>query len=76
MAPAVARLKAYRDRIAELEAVRHEEARRANEAEARRAAEEEAEHRAEADRLAMAAKSPAERHGAAEQLLIPAASNK
>ena len=70
MAPAVARLKAYRDRIAELEAIRHEEARRANEAEARRAAEEEAEYRAAADRLVMAAKSPAARQGAAEQLLL------
>jgi hypothetical protein len=70
MAPAAARLKAYRDRIAELEAMRHEEARRASEAEARQAAAEETEYRAEADRLVMAAKSAAERQGAAEQLLL------
>jgi len=70
MAPAVGRLKAYRQQVAELAAMRHEEARRANDAEARRAAEEEAEYRAEADRLALAAQTPAERQCAAEQLLL------
>ena len=70
LAPAVARLKAYREQIVELAASRQEEARRASEAEARRAAEEEAEYRVEADRLALAAQTPAERQRAAEQLLL------
>jgi hypothetical protein len=70
LAPAVLRLKAYRDQIAEVEARRHEEARSAAEAEARRAAEEEAEHRAAADRLAQEAQTPADRRLAAERLLL------
>jgi len=70
MAPVALRLKAYHDRIAELDAERREETRKANEAEAQRAAAEEAEHRAEADRLAIEARSPSERQYAAEQLLL------
>ena len=70
LAPAVLRLKVYRDQIAEVEARRHEEMRRAAEAEARRAVEEEAEHRIEADRLAHEAQTPADRQLAAERLLL------
>ena len=70
LAPAVLRLKAYRDQIAEVERRRHEEARSAAEAEARRAVEEEAEHRIEADRLAHEAQTPADRRLAAERTLL------
>jgi hypothetical protein len=70
LAPLAGRLKAYRDQLAELEAQRHEEVRRAAETEAQRAAEEEAEHRAEAAKLALEAQSPADRQLAAEQLLL------
>jgi len=70
LVPVAVRLKAYRDRIAETDAKRHEEARRASEAEAQRAAAEEGQHRAEANRLAQVAQSPAERQRAAEQVLL------
>jgi len=70
LVPIVARLKTYRDAIAECDAQRHEAARRESEAEARRAAEEEAQHRAEATRLAQEATSPEERRRAAEHLLV------
>jgi hypothetical protein len=70
LVPVALRLKAYRDQIAERDAKRHEEARRASEEEAQRAAEEEAQHRAEANRLVEAAQSPAERQRAAEQVLL------
>jgi hypothetical protein len=70
LAPAVLRLKAYRDQLAKLEAQRHEEARRVAEVDARRAAAEEVEHRAAANRLAQEAQSPADRRLAAEQLLL------
>lgn len=70
LAPVGARLKAYRDEIAERDAQRHKEARLASEAEAQRALEEEADHRAEANRLAQAAQTPAERQQAAEHLLL------
>jgi hypothetical protein len=71
LAPVGARLKAYRDQIAEQDAKRHEAARIASEEEAQRAAEEEAEYRAAAARLAQKAHSPAERQRAAEQFLLP-----
>jgi len=70
LAPVAVRLKAYRDQIAELDAKRHEEARRAGEAEAQRAAEEEAEYRDAANRLVQDARSPAERQRAAEHWLL------
>jgi len=70
LVPVAVRLKSYRDQIAEQDAERHEAARRESEAEAQRAADEEAEYRAEANRLAQAAQSPAERRQAAEQLLL------
>ena len=70
LAPAVLRLKAYRDQIAEVERRRHEKIRVAAEADARRAADEEAEHRAEAERLAQQAQTPADRRLAAERLLL------
>jgi hypothetical protein len=70
LAPAAARLKAYRDQIAELDAKRHEAARQASEAEAQRAAEEEAEYRAAANRLVQDAGSPAKRQQAAEHWLL------
>jgi hypothetical protein len=69
-------LKAYYDRIAETEAERHEETRRAAEAAAQRAAEEESQCRAEANRLALSAPSSAERYLAAEQLLLADAAAK
>ena len=69
LVPIAARLKFYRDAIAERDAQRHEAARRESEAAAQRAAAEEAEHRAEADRLAREATSPAEHRRAAEHLL-------
>jgi hypothetical protein len=69
-APAGARLKAYRDQIAEIEMKRHAEARRASEVEAQQVAAEEAKFRAEADRLVQEARSPIERQRAAEQLLL------
>ena len=70
LAPVTARLKAYRDEIAERDAQLHEAARREHEAEAEHAAEEEAEHRAEADRLAQTAQTPAERRWVAEHRLL------
>lgn len=70
LAPVSARLKAYRDQIAGLDAKRHEEARRQSEAEVQRAAEEEAEYRAAANRLVQSARSPAERRRAAEHWLL------
>jgi hypothetical protein len=70
LAPVGARLKAYRDQIAEVDAKRHEDARRASEAEAQRAAQEEVDHRAEANRLALEASSPAARRRTAEHLLL------
>jgi hypothetical protein len=70
LSPAVLRLKAYRDQIAEFEARRHEEMRVAAEAEAFRATEEEVEHRVEADRLAAEAQTPADRRLAAERMLL------
>jgi len=66
LAPATARLKAYRDEAAN----RHTEARRAMEAEAERATSEEAEYRAAANRLAHEATSSADRQQAAQQLLL------
>ena len=70
LAPVALRLKAYRDQIAELDAKRHEEARRASEAQAQRAAEEEAEYRAAANRMVQEARSPVERQRAAEHWLL------
>jgi hypothetical protein len=70
LAPATARLKAYRDHVAEREAKRHADARRVMEAEAQRAAEEEAQYRTEANRLAQEATSSTDRQHAAEQLLL------
>ena len=70
LAPAAARLKAYRDQIAELDARRHAVAQQASEAEAQRGAEEEAEYRAAANRLVQDARSPAERQRAAEHWLM------
>jgi hypothetical protein len=70
LAPATARLKAYRDQVAEREAKRHDDGRQAMEAEAQRAAEEEAQYRAEANRLVREAGSSADRQGAAQQLLL------
>ena len=70
LVPIAVRLKAYRDHIAQRDAERHEAARRESEAAAQHAAAEEAQHRAEADRLAQAAQSPAERRQAAELLLL------
>ena len=70
LAPATARLKAYRDHVADREAKRHADARRAMEAEAQRAAEEEAEYRAAASRLVQAARSPVDRQRAAEHWLL------
>jgi hypothetical protein len=70
LAPVALRLKAYRDQIAELDAKRHDEARRASEAQAQHAAEEEAEYRAAANRLVQVARSPVERQRAAEHWLL------
>ncbi len=68
LAPAVSRLKAYRDQIAAAERRRHEAARRAAEEEARRAATEAEAHRAEAERLAREGPGFADRRQAAEEL--------
>jgi hypothetical protein len=75
LAPVSARLKVYRDRIAALDAKRHEAAQRQSETEAQRAAEEEAEYRAAANRLAQNAQSPAERQRAAEHWLLAEAAS-
>jgi hypothetical protein len=68
--PAIARLKAYRDSVAEAERRRHHAERRAAAEEAVRAAAAAAEHRATAERLARAAESVADRHRAAEELRL------
>jgi hypothetical protein len=52
LAPAIARLKAYRDKVARIEQERHEIARRAAEQAAGQAMAEAEEHRARAERLA------------------------
>jgi hypothetical protein len=70
LAPAVSRLKAYRDELARAEAQRHETARRAAEEEARRAAAEAEEHRTAAARLAGEARSLEGRRRAAEALRL------
>jgi hypothetical protein len=70
LAPAVARLKAYRDQVALAECRRHEAARQAAEQEACRAAAEAEAHRAQAERLASAGQSLADRRQAAEALRL------
>jgi hypothetical protein len=70
LAPAVARLKTYRDRVAEAERQRHAEARRLAAEAARRAAAEEAEHRAAAERLARDATNAEARRQAAQHLRL------
>src|SRR5215469_12827516 len=64
LAPPIARLKAYRDRVAAAAHRRHDEAQQRAEAEAQRATE----LRAEAKRLARVAKTEEDRARAAEQL--------
>jgi hypothetical protein len=66
LAPPIARLKAYRDRVASAARRRHDEARQRAEAEACCAAA----HRAEAKRLAREAKTEEGRARAAEQLRL------
>ena len=68
LAPAVSRLKAYRDQVAAAERRRHEAARRAAQEEARRAAIEAEAHRAQAERLAREGPGVADRRHAAEEL--------
>ncbi len=68
LGPPIARLKAYRDRVAEAERRRHQEARHLAEAEAARAAAEAERHLADAARLAQQAKSPHDRKRAAQEL--------
>jgi hypothetical protein len=68
LAPAVSRLKAYRDELASAERQRHEEARRAAAEVARRAAAEADEHRAAAERLVGETQSLESRRRAAEAL--------
>jgi hypothetical protein len=68
LAPAVSRLKAYRDELARAEARRHEAARCAAAEEARRAAAEAEQHRTVAERLAGEAQSLEGRRRAAEAL--------
>ena len=70
LAPAILRLKAYRDDLARAEARRHEETRRAAEAEARRATAEADEHRAAAERLAQEPQGLEGRGRAAEELRL------
>jgi hypothetical protein len=68
--PAIARLKAYRDTVAEAERRRHQAARRAAAEEVARAAAAAAEHRATAERLARGAESVEDRRRAAEELRL------
>jgi hypothetical protein len=70
LAPAVLRLKGYRDELARAEVQRHETARRAAAEVARRAAAEADEHRAAAERLAGEAQSLEGRRRAAEELRL------
>ena len=70
LAPAVSRLKAYRDELARAEARRHEAARCAAAEAAHRAAAEADEHRAAAERLAGDSQSLEGRRGAAEALRL------
>jgi hypothetical protein len=75
LAPAVLRLKAYRDQLARTEARRHEETRRAAAEAAHRAAAEAEEHRAAAARLAGEAQSLEGRSRAAEALRLAEEAN-
>jgi hypothetical protein len=75
LAPVSARLKDYRDQIAELDAKRHAEARRQSVTEAQQAAEEEAEYRSTANRLVQDARSPARLQRAAEHWLLAEAAS-
>jgi hypothetical protein len=68
LAPAILRLKGYRDELARAEAQRHEETRRAAAEVAHRAAAEADEHRAAAERLAGEAQNLEGRRRAAEAL--------
>jgi hypothetical protein len=70
LAPAISRLKAYRDELARAEVQRHEETRRAAAEAAHRAAVEAEEHRAAAERLAGEAQSLDGRRRAAEELRL------
>jgi hypothetical protein len=70
LAPVLARLKAYRDAVAEQERRRHAEIRRQAEEEARRAAAEAAERRAIAEQLAGEAETETDRIRAAEELQL------
>jgi len=70
LAPAISRLKAYRDELARAEVQRHEETRRAAAEAAHRAAVEAEEHRAAAERLAGEAQSLEGRRRAAEELRL------
>jgi hypothetical protein len=70
LAPAISRLKAYRDELARAEVQRHEETRRAAAEVARRAAAEADEHRAAAERLAGEAQSLESRRRTAEALRL------
>jgi hypothetical protein len=70
LAPAVARLKAYRDRVARIEQQRHQAARHAAEQAARQATAEAEEHRALAERLAREGESFEERRRATEELRL------
>jgi hypothetical protein len=70
LAPAVARLKAYRDRVARIERQRHEAIRHAGEQEARQAIAEAEEHLAQAERLAREGESLEDRRQALDQLRL------
>jgi hypothetical protein len=69
LAPAIARLKAYRDEVARIERERHETARRAAEQAARQAMVEAEEHRAQAERLARG-ESLGDRRAALDELRL------
>ena len=70
LAPAVARLKAYRDELARIEQQRHEAVRHAAAEEARQAMAEAEEHHAQAERLAREGESLEARRRAADELRL------
>ncbi len=70
LAPAITRLKAYRDQVARIEQQRHQAIRHAAEAEARQAMAEAEQHRATAERLAREGESLEDRRHAAEELRL------
>jgi hypothetical protein len=70
LAPAIARLKSYRDEVARIERQRHEQAQRAAAELARQAMAEAEEHRDLAERLAREGKSIEDRLQAADELRL------